>query len=694
MRLTLRNLLRFLDQTNLGPLERDRLQELVEHSDRAEAWIERIRSLRADPGKAAPRITGPPAPCRVAQYLDGSLSEQETIEFEEAMLASDEILAEVASAHRIVQQLSTAQPPGIPIVLRQTLYDLDRVFGDSGGSDAGPADGEHAGGHGAVTSMEDLPFEDASEPDASSDAMATELEDVGDEDSNHQPPVSLDRLTRRARDRSLVLAGLVITVLAGILGVTYWLGRESARLSQPARVPNARAPVDALPRDIDDGEGPVADERAAAGRPDPDSPPTGDQADVEQPAGDADQPPEPQGPGATLLVDQPPPPAPEVAAPGQPDPPVPPRPDLSVPDLPVPEVPVVDAEAFIGPIQPPRVVARSTEPQVLALMRAPNAEDWTVLTDAADLREGDHVKVLGGMAAEFELGQQLKLRAVGPAEFSLGQRDRASQADLIDLEFGTVVVESRESDVDWILQLGDDRYAVTMLLAAARVEAQAIPYLPPGIDPRHMAPAVVRTFQALEGRCRIQKNEFRWNLATGHALLEVDSAIPEIAQAAQTGVVQQPIARPRFVERLTDVVEDNLRAWRLELRSVPDELLDMKSDSRQEIRLAAMAWLAEQGNFDFVVDFLSNPSNKSNWRTFIEAVQHTLRNRPESATRLFDGLGFAGAENQEKLYGLILGFAPPDLEAGLDARLVDYLNDANLAVRVLAIENFAKLPEE
>ena len=159
MRLTLRNLLRFLDQTDLGSLERQRLEELVEQSDRASAWIERIRSLRSDPARSAPRLQEEPLPAEVAQYLDGSLSEQEIVGFEETMLASDQILAEVASCHLIGQRLGTADAPAISVALRQSLYDIDRLHAASAENRSADADAD------ASTAMEDLPFVDASDAD-------------------------------------------------------------------------------------------------------------------------------------------------------------------------------------------------------------------------------------------------------------------------------------------------------------------------------------------------------------------------------------------------------------------------------------------------------------------------------------------------------------------------------------------------
>jgi hypothetical protein len=146
----------------------------------------------------------------------------------------------------------------------------------------------------------------------------------------------------------------------------------------------------------------------------------------------------------------------------------------------------------------------------------------------------------------------------------------------------------------------------------------------------------------------------------------------------------------RYVERLATIVRDELREWTDDELEVAAALIDLKMDLRQEIRLAAMTWLAEQGNFEYVVDFLTNADNRSNWRTFIQALRHTLFDRPELASALFDGLRHAGG-SQSILYELIVGKSSADLEAGADAHLVEWLDHRDLAVRVLAIENLREI---
>ncbi|MGI9516680.1 MAG: hypothetical protein ACR2NP_06535, partial [Pirellulaceae bacterium] len=215
MRLTLRNLLRFLDQADMRSIERSRLDELVDESEKADAWIERIDRLRRDAKLTSPAASSTdPAINTVAAYLASDMSEEQTIEFEKSMLASDQLLAEVASCHEIRELLHAENPPAISILLRQSIYDLDRNgLEESETSDSQPPDKAAA----MPAAMEDLPFVD-SQPGKTAQAMP------GPDEIPESGPVSLDDLADQAKKKSrLVTAGLLM-IVAAMLGLTYWLG--------------------------------------------------------------------------------------------------------------------------------------------------------------------------------------------------------------------------------------------------------------------------------------------------------------------------------------------------------------------------------------------------------------------------------------------------------------------------------------
>ncbi len=222
MRLTLRNLLRFLDQAEMRSIERSRLEELVDESEKADAWIERIDRLRRDATMSAPALhSHDPGISTVAAYLASEMGEEQTIDFEQLMLSSDQLLAEVASCHEIRESLHNENPPAVSILLRQSIYDLDR---NGNGPEGTPGETTESVS-GMAAAMEDLPFVD-SQPGKSSQpgTPSEEFPESGDAET-----VSLDKLTEQAQKNSRLITVGLLVILAAMLGLTYWLGWMAGR---------------------------------------------------------------------------------------------------------------------------------------------------------------------------------------------------------------------------------------------------------------------------------------------------------------------------------------------------------------------------------------------------------------------------------------------------------------------------------
>ena len=675
MRLTLRNLLRFLDRTDLDPLERSQLEELVNKSDRATAWIHRIKSLRSDPRKSAPAVNDHSSIAEVSRYVDGTMTEQDAIEFEKTMLASDPLLAEVASVHFLVHQKRSHTSNHVSLVLRQTLYDIDRVYAASAEKVA--AGGDDTNGSGAPTSMTDLPFQDAQDFD---DDRAVESSISADRakgaSQESQPPVSLEQMKKRSTNRSWMAVAIVIGTLVGTTALSFWLGQKTATRLPVAVIKDPQS-ADIKP---DDGTKQAVDKPA----PDPEKSKS-EIPDSDVVKSEVDEPP------PLEIADYPRPPEPVAVADDRgegSENQLPRRADITW-SLYTP----VSPEEFIGPVLPPRVVGSSDLRQPTVLFKTGDSA-WTVVDAQAQLLENSTVRVLSGSQAVFRLDNSLTLNAVGPASFSFGKYDRASGADLIVLEFGQIQVTTELGDVDWLLKIDSDVYRVTMIAAQSVVEAQANNYFPPGTDPRESPAVRTRAIRSVTGRSRLQSGESAWDLTEGTALIQSQSDLPEWAIPVQHGTFEANETAEstiRYVERVGSVVDSDTRKWTESNTDIPAELINLKNDSRQEVRLAAMTWLAETGQFEFVVDFFGDEDNKSNWRTFLQAIRSTIQAEPACAELLFEGLAVAGAVDQSRWYKLILGYSPDELENGGDAQLVETLGDNSLGIRALAIENLREI---
>jgi hypothetical protein len=130
MRLTLRTLLAYLNQSNLNLRAVERIEAKVKSSPAAGKLIEELRRIIADPHLAAP----PPdndEPFNdansVAEYLDNSLDEAKVESFEKRAFESKLLLGEIVGCHEILSAICRNEKVVASAALRQRAYEIGRV---------------------------------------------------------------------------------------------------------------------------------------------------------------------------------------------------------------------------------------------------------------------------------------------------------------------------------------------------------------------------------------------------------------------------------------------------------------------------------------------------------------------------------------------------------------------------------------
>ena len=125
LRLTLRTLLAYLDDTLNAPDSRLMGQKLAETKS-AQELADRIKKLIRRRGVPAPPLAydgTPTDPNIMAAYLSDSLAGERVVQFEQACLDSDPLLADVASCHQILTVV-LSQPVRVPPTARRRMYAL------------------------------------------------------------------------------------------------------------------------------------------------------------------------------------------------------------------------------------------------------------------------------------------------------------------------------------------------------------------------------------------------------------------------------------------------------------------------------------------------------------------------------------------------------------------------------------------
>lgn len=705
MRLTLRNLLRFLDQTNLRTIERSRLEQLVDESEKAEAWIKRIETLKQNRDTVALAIESQDPPVnRVAAYLDSTMGEQATVEFEKSMLSSDTLLAEVASCHEIREALRSHSNPAIPILLRQSAYDIGRGQVNDDRQDAEAAtdngDGEQSVASLAAT-MEDLPYVDGKPDDPKPIGGFSDEGDEPDEES-----VTIESLSQKAQKRSRLVMTCLLLLVAGLLGLTYWLGVQAGRRpNMIAGNPDATSTDSGKDKTTvseegtagKSGDNTTVGDTGTSGSENKGSAEDGAEGNEDEVADDSIAAIHPQPATANAEDDS------ESE-------------DESVlPDRPlIAPVRLADAEP---PVRVPVVVASVADQKPTLLTRTGNQDAtippvppgecsfgtdrpwdpgvWSRVQQTGSLLEGNELIVLPGTASQLDLGGNLTIRIEGPARFCIGQRDVSSGADVLVAAFGRYTVTSKVGDIDLLLEHGGRRYRLTIPVPESRVTVEFSSYQAPGADPRSIQPASTDYFIANKGRLTLSEAGKTWMLPESNAMFRSVSGNPGQAREAMTGLIDLPIERPRdYSIRLTDTIGKNFQDLSEQLKTdapVSEFLVDLKSDIRQERRFAALSWLAYTGNYAYLIDFLNDDKNRNNWRSVVEAVRASIHYTPQHAAALYESLSLAGQEERDIMFKLLLGYTQDELAGGEDEALVKLLDHDALCVRVLAIERIRQI---
>jgi len=123
MRLTLRTLLAYLDD-RLPPEKAREIGLKIQKSGFATELVERVREVKRRRRVATDQDKVPPVDANlIAEYLDDQLAPEVVARLEQRILASDALLAEVASAHELLGMLR--EPVPVESRLRERLLTQD-----------------------------------------------------------------------------------------------------------------------------------------------------------------------------------------------------------------------------------------------------------------------------------------------------------------------------------------------------------------------------------------------------------------------------------------------------------------------------------------------------------------------------------------------------------------------------------------
>lgn len=290
----------------------------------------------------------------------------------------------------------------------------------------------------------------------------------------------------------------------------------------------------------------------------------------------------------------------------------------------------------------------------------------------------------------------LEWTLAGPTRLRLGQdRGVGSVTHLID---GRLLLASTQPDVTATLLAGPRQIQIAMpeaqtVLAVELTHLRRLGTNP--LLPNNRLP-VYRVI-AVQGKAMLKSS-----VMVDNKVVSTDEPVTlETGQQIQgTGV--QP-AMLTTVDRLPgwidapakrDVLVESAREGLMEFISkdepIEKSLREAMAFRRVEVPALAAETLLLLGRADvyFGADgILNRPRQRLYWEEHFNMLRQQIASDAQTAEAIRVAIERAELADSQKLYKLLVGFSPEELEMGGDEKLVEFLDSSSMAVRVLTIEN-------
>jgi hypothetical protein len=725
MRLTLRNMLAYLDGI-LEPSDAQDLSKKIEESKFASDLMHRIRDLMRRLRLPAPSVSerGPGLdPNTVAEYLDNTLPADRVTDFEKVCLEAntamaDMHLAEVAACHQVLT-IVLGEPAEIDPVTRERIYRLPDMAAKQDAAAPPPTATTHTT-HAPPPIPANPSAEAYSPQDVSLDYKARAKPTVPDylRDPKKKKPwfaIAMGALAMALVILLLIASGQFQQGSAiGRVMVRWGLvtpktvartddgpkdsGHAAAEGNKDERKPSAVESDDANAKESGKTPAPVGPE--TPGLPEP---PGGEKPAIPPIAPGEDE--SPTNPGPTNVAQQP------QAIPGGETPPAvidatPPGNDVTINSVPAnaaqpseagpaasnppPAVKPIDAADAA-----PKPIGRFTSVDQILLRSNGEAGNWERAKADAFVFPQQHLLALPTYRPAITLTSTLILQMLGGTELKLLPGDQQFPAG-VKIRYGRAVINSAATPgLRLRLVIGDQTGILTFLDPDSTIGIDVRRIHTPGTNPEE-EPSRLMT------EIFVTKDRIAWEDASGKSM-EIAAPNKLLLLPGIPPVSDHPKEFPKWIASPEPIQGIEHRASQVMLQSFTPEtpaqqkLLELVDPQTRlvEVRRLAVRCLGYVGYFDPMVIVLNDPAFKGEWADYyIEWLRDAVKRDPQTAAAVREALEKVYSQQAENLYRMLWGYTDKDLAAGEDAKLVESLDDDNLAVRVLAIYNLKLLTDK
>ena len=632
MRLTLRTMLAYLDDV-LAPADAQQLRDRINESEFARELVHRIRSSTRKMRLAAPDVEGQGVGVElnsVAEYLDNTLAEEQSSEFEQVCLESDVHLAEVASCHQILTRV-LGEPAVVRDEVRRRVYQVT-------------AEQETGYGRPAMQNEVVPPPHQTDYPDSPASAG-----------KSVSPPAAIDQREAEADDlpefmkppRALRLwhVGVIGLVAASCLLVIPGIRQQFSRQQDVSTEVAQQQTNDAGDKSQDSSQQPAKQDSTAAvtaqsGQEEDSS------ADPVVTTGSANgaQPDTSSGGSSSLPSDVAPVPAPSLG----------------------------------------KLVSKN---QLLLRWQSPQ-QRWEQVTPDSVLVAGERLLVPPGFRPQIVLDSGVVMTVVG---YSSWQWVAGTTSPRLHLNHGRFVFRRDEQTVETThVQCGERQGWLQLPNEKSQVAVEAWHYLAAGKDPRkEISEIALRVYQVQHGAWTVQEAdtlpakppEIVLSRALG------DTPFEELVETDLPGWMKATDASASFEGTATIELTQLITAD----QPLLPQLQEHQANHRlHEVRALAARSLAVLGDYDMILETFHDKSYRASWEKHLDLLQDLIAQGSETAVELESTLERQREEDGKHLFRLLWGYDSDQLAGGNDRKLVQWLSNKAVDIRVLAFLNLKR----
>lgn len=712
MRLTLRTMLAYLDDI-LEPEDHQDIGRKIEESEFATSLVHKIRDVSRRMRLAAPKVAGRGMgldPNTVAEYLDNTLTGERVPDFEKVCLESDVHLAEVASCHQILA-LVQVQPAEVNPELRQRMYGMAARAHERASTADDRGEPAHPAAAAALATAGKGPPE---LPPHAARPKPEVPEYLRSSSSSRMKPIMITIVLLLCLIGAVLLADKTNYISRLIFGEP----KETAQNNKPPATTTTAAPVSTTTAaTATTGSADVATSTTGttpapfvAGTIDKPGPATSGTSGAADRAGPDDPVKKPvvapdsaKGPNDAVkaATDRSTPEGPAVVTPDNSNPLPPGPPDLPRPvdqgsppgdgqDKTKPAVPALSPDAA-GPVPADngdQRIGRLISDKDVVLRIAAGQAEWQRIGAGVAFSAGDKLLVLPTYRPTVTLaaGATLQLAPETLVEFVGVERG----IPVVRVAYGRMVLMTTgKPDVKIKLVLGPASGVLNFDDAEANVGIEVRPFQLPGVDPERNKPQQAVGVYCING-------DVSWlgdggNVQKLHAPVKLAlSDDPSLGGRERDAKWPAPEPVSPLDDRASKALSESLNGK----NSVSQTLLELYhkdhyvtesgllSGAVENKSLAARS-LALIDEFEPLVRLLGDPAERAVWRTQVQSLKAALARGPAVAAKVRAAFEDRGKDGDE-LYRMLWGYAAEDLSGGAAAKLVEYLDNDSLEVRVLA----------